>query len=222
MTWAVLVLVPLEPVADRVKVVVAVTLTDLLPVSTGVTAPTLWSMERLVAPVTLQASVTLPPPAGRFRGRHRKGVDGGTATAAPAGTRGERCRCEQRQDQSSRLHHSNASSKCLKTLSGVSRATNNPQTYRRTASPRRCLRRALAELALFSFSVESHLRSRRESLRSQFAERPPSGAGGEGPVCCLAEVAVGKVEQLEQPQRHCRRVDGGPRTDADDEPPVPC
>jgi hypothetical protein len=63
-----MVLFPLESVAVSVNVVVAVTFADVLPVVTGVTEPTLWSMERLVAPVTFQASVTEPPPAGRLVG----------------------------------------------------------------------------------------------------------------------------------------------------------
>jgi hypothetical protein len=67
-TAAVAVLLPLEPVAVSVKVVAAVTWTVVLPVVTGVTEPTFWLMESAVAPVTFQASVTVPPAVGRLLG----------------------------------------------------------------------------------------------------------------------------------------------------------
>jgi hypothetical protein len=51
-----------------VKVVVAVTVLVMLPDVTGVTLPTPPLMLNEVAPVTLQARVTLPPPAGNVLG----------------------------------------------------------------------------------------------------------------------------------------------------------
>ena len=67
-TPAVAVLLPFAFVAVSVNVVVVVTVTMTLPMVTGDTGPTPWSMERLVAPVTFQASVTVPPPTGRVDG----------------------------------------------------------------------------------------------------------------------------------------------------------
>ena len=65
-TSTVAVLEPLVLVAVRVKVLVAVTAT-LFEVE-PVTSPTPPSIERLVAPVTVQASVVFPPLAGRLAG----------------------------------------------------------------------------------------------------------------------------------------------------------
>ena len=65
-TSTVAVLEPLLFVAVSVKVLVAFTAT-LFEVE-PVTSPTPTSIERLVAPVTVQASVVLPPPAGRLAG----------------------------------------------------------------------------------------------------------------------------------------------------------
>jgi hypothetical protein len=67
-TCAVLVLLPPELVAVSVKVVVAVTCAVALPLVTGDTEPTPWSMESVVAPVTTQASVTDPPAVGTVLG----------------------------------------------------------------------------------------------------------------------------------------------------------
>ncbi len=61
-TPAVAVLLPFAFVAVNLNVVVVVTVTVMLPMVTGDTGPTPWSMERLVAPVTFHASVTGPPP----------------------------------------------------------------------------------------------------------------------------------------------------------------
>src|SRR5450631_3766714 len=67
-TAAVSVAVPLESVANSVNVVAAVTSTVVLPVVAGDTAPTPLSMLNVLAPVTSQASVTVPPPTGRLAG----------------------------------------------------------------------------------------------------------------------------------------------------------
>jgi hypothetical protein len=80
-TSAVVVVSALAFVAVRVNGVVAATFTVTLPVVTGVTEPTPLSMLSAVAPVTFQASVTLPPSTGTLLGEAVKLV-----TVAAAGT----------------------------------------------------------------------------------------------------------------------------------------
>ena len=63
-----LVTLPALLLAVRVKVWLAVMLRVLLPLSVGVTLPTLWLMLRVVAPLTSYSSFTLPPPVGRLEG----------------------------------------------------------------------------------------------------------------------------------------------------------
>jgi len=82
-TEAVAVTVPAAFVAESRNAVAAVTDAVVLPVVAGDTAPTPWLMERDVAPVTFQASVTVPPPIGRLAGVAVKLVIWGSVPPPP-------------------------------------------------------------------------------------------------------------------------------------------
>src|SRR6266508_3180056 len=75
---------PVVLVAVRVNVVVVVTATSFEPFVAGVTAPTPGEMERLVAPVTCQLSVTVPPPNASDAGVAVNDVMVGTAGPVPS------------------------------------------------------------------------------------------------------------------------------------------
>jgi hypothetical protein len=82
-TDVVAVTVPAAFVAESVNVVAVVTDAVVLPVVVGDTAPMPWLMERDVAPVTLQASSTVPPPVGRLAGVAVKLVIWGSVPPPP-------------------------------------------------------------------------------------------------------------------------------------------